>query len=455
MVEITHEETITLRRSNSLGNRHCNNDDWDQKQNHKLKQRQKTGTASKDQETAMPRHKMSRRPVCLVKKSPQYILIAATLQYVVFSFCSIHYPYNCETIDTHSNYANEILQEEKRQTSTSLLRGNIHTGFTLDEESKRVNEIPTNDIVPQGKVSINKVGEKDSPAGNFIEEFGHIPKNKKPENIQGATSKSEEKDYDDVGTLLNNRDVSKSEIALPATSQTPNMKKPMKVLLYITTHMSAQHIWYLKTCWPRALRNSKLLNTTDVKVYLTPPEDKRNEAKSIFNKTFQNQSIQFIDHPALGHQAGAMEALTAATRGGFFDGYDWVIRVNPDVIVRNDTYILNVMLHDPEATALLIKCKTKFDTLMQTDFFAIKPSALPPDAFLNPNLNDMAEKSFTKAIQGTILDKGNHRWVPGADPNSDITCCRAGVGKKLEDSHVTHVHPIRNVLKGEECPIPF
>ena len=42
---------------------------------------------------------------------------------------------------------------------------------------------------------------------------------------------------------------------------------------------------------------------------------------------------------------------------------------------------------------------------VHTDFFALKPSALPPNAFLIPKTNN-AEKSFTAEIQSMILKVG-------------------------------------------------
>jgi len=42
---------------------------------------------------------------------------------------------------------------------------------------------------------------------------------------------------------------------------------------------------------------------------------------------------------------GVMSALrTGATREGWFSGYDWVIRVNPDVIIRAS--LVTFSLHD-------------------------------------------------------------------------------------------------------------
>ena len=198
-------------------------------------------------------------------------------------------------------------------------------------------------------------------------------------------------------------------------------------MLFVTTHMSLQRIWHLKSCWPPALQNSVLLNTADVVVYLNPEEKERKEAMNILKHTFRDQNLTIHVHGETEErQSGAMAALSDATREGWFSGYDWVIRVNPDVIIRDDTFMLDAMQNDPNATGLLINCRKTTNTRIpkiHTDFFAIKPEVLPSDAFLNPTGRD-AEDSFTNDIREAILNKGNQRWIPGAA--SPDTACRAG-----------------------------
>ena len=224
-------------------------------------------------------------------------------------------------------------------------------------------------------------------------------------------------------------------------------------MLFVTTHMSSQHIWHLKSCWPPALQNSVLLNTADVIVYLNPKEEERKEAMNILKHTFrdQNLTIHVRDNP--GYQEGAMAALSDATREGWFSGYDWVIRVNPDVIIRDDTFMVDVMENDPNATGLLINCRSPTrPPIIHTDFFAIKPGVLPSGAFLNPT-NPNAERAFTNDISEAILNKGNQRWIPGAHPANAI--CRAGFDRKMEETHVIHFHPEEELMKDFTCPIPF
>ena len=231
----------------------------------------------------------------------------------------------------------------------------------------------------------------------------------------------------------------------------------VRVLLFVTTHMSAPHKWHLQSCWPPALQNSQFLDAADVAVYLNPgPAEERKEAMDILRETFKGQDLTIHVRDNQGYQEGAMAALSDATREGWFKDYEWVIRVNPDVIIRDGTFMMDVMQNDPNATGLLINCSSGYyeeePIKIHTDFFAVKPEVLPPDAFIIPATRN-AERSFTRDIQKDILDKGGARWIPGAHPIDDI--CRAGHERKIEDTHVIHFHPTEEMMSEMKCPIPF
>ena len=238
--------------------------------------------------------------------------------------------------------------------------------------------------------------------------------------------------------------------------------------------MSKQHIWYLKSCWPPALQNSHLLRSSDIMVYLNAPREQRPSSVQLLNDTFSNHNLtiqvrdssveQEVNKEGATNvtiiekrQAGAMAALSEATAERWFDGYDWVIRVNPDVIIRNDTFLIDTMIHDPSATAMLIDCHYNASDdghrlKVHTDFFMIRPSVLPADAFLEPSTGN-AEYSFTHDIDKAILKKGNHRWIPGADPVK--RACRAGDKREMRDTPITHFHVKNQGADNYTCMIPF
>lgn len=232
----------------------------------------------------------------------------------------------------------------------------------------------------------------------------------------------------------------------------------LKILLYVTTHMSMEHIWYLKSCWPEALKHSVILRSADVAVYLNSKVEHREEDKKILSTTFKHNNLDIYERENLGWQKGAMAALSDATTEGWFRGYDWVIRLNPDVIIRDESFLLDTMQNDPDATALFINCVPGIFKI-HTDFFAIKPALLEPHAFTRP-AHRGAERSFTHDVRQVILDKGGHRFIPGANPAT--VDCRAGEKKKLTDTPITHYHFSLEHEDDDDwirtnftCPIPF
>ena len=268
-------------------------------------------------------------------------------------------------------------------------------------------------------------------------------------------------------------------------------------VLYITTHMSDAHIWYLDTCWLLAMSHSQLLAHADVMVYVTYTEDddddddmnatltnttddggaaantntdRRNNRRQIIQilrNTFQHQSLTIHLRPNPGYEAGALSAMKDAMSSQWFTGYDWLIRLNPDVILRNETFILNTMLYDVNATGILINCDSQKPlSIIHTDFFALKPSALPHWAFGNVSMDGegaSVEGHFADDIREAILDKGHYRWVPGSEPTWHT--CRAGFGRRMEDADVVHHHLGKDLSRPwakmpkldhrKECPVPF
>lgn len=91
--------------------------------------------------------------------------------------------------------------------------------------------------------------------------------------------------------------------------------------------------------------------------------------------------IEFYDNP--GWHEGAILALTRALEGKWFDAYDWIIRINPDVIIRDERFLLDNML-DKDVDGIFASCYRNNCTagctgnLVHTDFFAVRPRILLP-----------------------------------------------------------------------------
>lgn len=211
-------------------------------------------------------------------------------------------------------------------------------------------------------------------------------------------------------------------LASPEDGASPVLRAEPRVLLYITTHLSKQHEEYLKLCWPVAMRNVELLRKADVVVFNTG-----NGSASMLEELFANQS--FVEHryPNPGYQAGAILAMQELFKNGWFKGYDWVIRINPDVIIRNDTWLMETMRTDLEAGGIFVDCydgecpngrgrgcRVKH---IHTDFVALRPSALDVKEMVKGGAN--AEILLGQQVLPMIKQerdrwlKGGHPWKPG------------------------------------------
>lgn len=252
-------------------------------------------------------------------------------------------------------------------------------------------------------------------------------------------------------------ELSNNDLDKVVSDEQRNSLKQQRVLLFITTHMSDQHWWYLSVCWPQLLMSSTLLAEADKLVYLTTDKLNKDRAMEVLSDTFRNQNLTIKEGDNLGLQQGAMQALSEAARLHWFDGYDWVIRLNPDVIIRDSMYMMDVIQNDLNASALLINCvgDTNDDGtlkayitgqpmdgkyMVHTDFFAVKPDKLPKEAFLKPSSSN-AEQSFTHDLR-SIIHNGEHRWIPNADPVavSGKYICRAGTGRDVNSASILHFH---------------
>lgn len=285
------------------------------------------------------------------------------------------------------------------------------------------------------------------------------PENMKSHPIVGAQV--------DPPTLLKTYDFRRTFHILSneSNSHTSNSKK-LRTLIFLTTHMSHQQTIFLRYCWPEALRRSKLLNSSDVLVYFNRDKftSQHKEDVRVLNAAFHRQNLTVHlfqnsiakdgdDRPV--KQRGAMDALTAAVQHRWFDDYDWIIRLNPDVIIRNDTWMMDIISNEESAvSALLINCygetKSEASPKVHTDFFVLRPKELSLDSF-QVLTSENAEFAFTNEIAHVWEDEEKVRWIPGASPLT--TACRAGNGRPMNESDVIHYHMVR--FDGKKCSIPF
>jgi len=122
---------------------------------------------------------------------------------------------------------------------------------------------------------------------------------------------------------------------------------------------------------------------------------------------------------------------------GWFLGYDWIVRINPDVIINNDTFLISNM-HDSRVhgifTDCFIRCKNKVSCgLVHTDFIAFRPRYAGP---VFEGTFSTAERYATSQFM-PVIQSGHAVWLPYTTQQG---ICRV-TGKM---SFVVHAH---------SCPI--
>lgn len=225
----------------------------------------------------------------------------------------------------------------------------------------------------------------------------------------------------------------------------------LKILLYITTLYSTTHRNYLHCCWPKLLKESRLLKHADVLIFsnnLTAIENNNDEnildySRSLFQQYNPSVKFQFASERDLQplrdfgggwdfKQYGANMAVQLGFSQGWFAEYDWVIRINPDVLIRQSDFIMEHM-QDDAVDGIFALCGSK----LNTDFFVVRPSAVqnhsaafapPPETnILNAELT--ARRNFQH-----ILDQKRARHMPDLDPM--LGKCRV----RGERAPVYHAH---------------
>lgn len=236
-----------------------------------------------------------------------------------------------------------------------------------------------------------------------------------------------------------------------------------RVAIYMTTHLSVEHVAFLTKCWPAATERLPLLAASDLILYTSfnPPQALLKPLQ------FQNIIIRRYRQPLNGtllsngtfdpRQAGAIQAMTDPFQPGaeWFADYDWIIRLNPDVLIRDDTFLRQAM-RDDSIDAVFAVCERGVvvaprpnDALLlrgrlHTDFTAFRPSAVNVTALLSKALmTGNAEQHLTNSMVD-ILNSGRYRVLPGAHKHGKY-CRVVGV-----DSPVVHVHQLV-----DHCPDYF
>jgi len=255
--------------------------------------------------------------------------------------------------------------------------------------------------------------------------------------------------------VVTETEVNKRAMGLPL-SPSP-ITNTMNIILFITTHLSDQHIQYFDCCWPRLMERSKLLPKIDVMIYTNNQihhynRNVTNRITSLFkynpNVYYKHDNTNITRRQGL--QRGANLPLELALREGWFSKYDWVIRINPDVLIRNSTWLVDTMLTmegQQQIDGIFVKCTNR--PKLHTDFFAFRPNFDDPRLKQEPEgrinnttspyipfgelINGNHEQTATTYFQ-PILDSKRYKLVPDVARSNGI--CRV----RGKNSSIYHAH---------------
>lgn len=231
-------------------------------------------------------------------------------------------------------------------------------------------------------------------------------------------------------------------------------------VLYITTHFSQVHIRYFHCCWPILVQKSPLIRQLHIIVAATNSTDIPREELDYLEKTLfvNNPSYRFLTPVNATHMthcqtlqddAGKFAHMPfvfkqcLANYGAYFgwsllEQFDWMIRLNPDVLIRESKWFLQSM-QNTSLDALLISCGEKRQQL-HTDFWAVRPSAVIPANGDKVPFESLAKRGSRVNHEYTayrnfrsIVKANRSAWVPGTDPSNGLCRVRGDQSLVLHD----------------------
>ncbi|CAE7285970.1 unnamed protein product, partial [Symbiodinium necroappetens] len=179
-------------------------------------------------------------------------------------------------------------------------------------------------------------------------------------------------------------------------------------------------------CWGRAVQQIPLLQHSDLILYtsanISSSDIERFHFRNVTVKKYVNE----------GWQKGAIKAITDAFgekgyQEKWFEGYDWVIRLNADVLIMDDTWLRKTM-ENASIDGIFGAC---MGDQIHTDFFALPPQAVDYKLVDECSNKYGAEKHFTCAIANVLRSK-RFTWVEGAE---EKVCRMVGARSPIVHAH--------------------
>jgi hypothetical protein len=216
----------------------------------------------------------------------------------------------------------------------------------------------------------------------------------------------------------------------------PKTWSDVKLLVYMTTHLPEHHVVFLP-CWNDAIQRLDIFKNADGMIY-TPIEPSKEQLDQL---PFRTTTIKKVA-TNIGYQEGAVQAMVDpfVDEVSWFDGYDWVIKLNPDVLVREDTWLIQTML-DSSIDVIVHEClshnKHSLNPTFHSDFIAFRPNAVDRERLLQ-TARSHAEHHITNTFRH-LYDQKRFAYVEGGKNVMEGACRIAGL-----HSPVLHVHELAN-----------
>lgn len=203
--------------------------------------------------------------------------------------------------------------------------------------------------------------------------------------------------------------------------ETPNARTNAsmpRVLLFVTTYPSDEHVSFMK-CQADLLSRTQMLKEVDVLLHVGEPPAgastglSREAWRELLDAwPMHEKTLKFSTNP--GKQRGAKKAMHEALTLGWFRDYDWVVRINPDVIIYDERPLFS-LIQRSENWAVVARCgkRKNWAKRRQTnsDFFAIRPEHVPIDAFSGWNTDSPNAETVTTIAFQHIYDAGAYAFL--------------------------------------------
>jgi hypothetical protein len=224
-------------------------------------------------------------------------------------------------------------------------------------------------------------------------------------------------------------------------------EEDVKVLLFITTIFSQNHQNYFDCCWPRLMKKSKLLQRAHVLIFsnnvtaIDPHIIEHTQQLFSKNPSFafqfapqhELQALADLDNKVQTFQVGANLGMKLGVAEGWFAEYDWMVRINPDVLIRDSRWIWEMMQVE-HVDGIMVHCNNK-PPRIHTDFFAVRPNRLSSNAFSQLQKEPYSKNLWNHEITAFYEFQGlRTRPLPNVYPSNNF--CRV----RGERSPVTHGH---------------